>query len=50
MTAGKQQVDLGKLRMSGSEFDRIMRKALQVKPDGEPEKKRKSKAKTKKHR
>ncbi len=50
MTPGKQSVDLDKLRMSESEFDRIMGKALQVKPDGEPKKKAKPKAKKKKHR
>jgi hypothetical protein len=50
MTAGKQQVDLDKLRMSELEFDRIMGKALQAKPkDGEPKKKAKPKAKKKKH-
>ena len=51
MMAGKQQVDLDKLRMNESEFDRIMRGALQVKPDdGKPKKKAKPKAKKKKHR
>jgi hypothetical protein len=49
MTAGKKQTDLDKLRMSEREFDRIMRKALQVKPeDGKPKKKAKPKARKKK--
>jgi hypothetical protein len=39
MTTGKQQVEPDKLRMDEGEFDRIMRKALQVKPnDGKPKK------------
>lgn len=39
MTAGKPQVDPDKLRMDEGEFDRIMRKALQVKPKPEAKKK-----------
>ncbi len=49
MTAGKKQTDLGNLRMSERDFDRIMRKALQVKPEGgKPKEKGKPKARKKK--
>lgn len=44
--AGKQQIDPDKLRMDEGEFDRIMRKALEVKPeDGGAKKRPKPKAK-----
>jgi hypothetical protein len=43
MTAAKPTTD--DLRMSGEEFDRIMRKALQVKPEGTPKAKRRPKPK-----
>lgn len=51
MTAGKQQVDLDKLRMREGDFDAIMRKALQVKPeDGKPKNRAGSKPKKKQKR
>lgn len=49
MTAGKQQTDLSELRMSERDFDRIMHKALHVKPeDSKPKKRAKAKARKKK--
>ena len=43
---GKKRTDLGELRMKAGDFDSVMRKALQVKPDdGKPKKAAKAKAK-----
>ena len=44
---GKQQTDPGDLRMKEHDFDRIMRKALQVKPE-ESKKAKKPKPRKKK--
>ncbi|HEY5048310.1 MAG TPA: hypothetical protein VII49_09840 [Rhizomicrobium sp.] len=49
MTAKATDTD-SEMRMSGREFDRIMGKALQVKPDGGKLKKAKPKAKKKRTR
>jgi len=43
---GKKQIDLGTLRFGDAEFDRVMRKALQVAPPAAPKAKGARKSKT----